>query len=64
MTAMNDDQLSGVRYHAAYAAQHASAAYWSKENREFLSDMALDDLRQAALAAGCTLTPIAQEPQE
>lgn len=61
---MNEDQLHGLRYHAAYAAQHASAAYWSKENREFLYNMALDDLRQAALAAGYTLTPIAQETQE
>lgn len=61
---MNDEQLSGVRYHTAYAAQHASAAYWSKENREFLANMAIDDLRQAAIAAGYTLTPIAQETQE
>ena len=61
---MSDDQLFGVRYHVACAAQHASAAYWSKENREFLSNLALGDLRQAALAAGYTLTPIAQETQE
>lgn len=61
---MNEDQLNGLRYHAAQAAQHASAAYWSKENREFLANMALDDLRQSALAAGYTLTPIAQEQQE
>jgi len=61
---MNDDQLNRIRYHAAYAAQHACAAYWSKENREFLSTAALDDLRQAALAAGYSLTPIAQETQE
>jgi len=61
---MNDYQLGGLRSYAAIASQHACAAYWSKENREFLSNMALDDLRQAALAAGYTLTPIAQETQE
>ena len=33
---MTDQQLIKAAYYATQLAQHASAAYWSEENRAFL----------------------------
>lgn len=61
---MKPEQYATFSANAGLASQDANAILWGSPSKAALHCMMIEKLRQAALAAGYTLTPIAQETQE
>lgn len=67
MTAMNEispTKLSTIVRACGDAANHATAIMYRSPSSATLQMWLIGNIREAALAAGYTLTPIAQETQE
>lgn len=67
MTAMNEihpTQLATVARACGDAANYATAIMYRSPSSATLQMWLVGNIREAALAAGYTLTPIAQETQE
>jgi len=61
---MKPEQYATFSTHAGIASQYATAILWGSSSKDMLHCMMIENLIQAAIAAGYTLTPIAQETQE